>query len=232
MKHKNNLWEQSLLTFAVFGLVGGFLESYTYILHGNVFCNAQTGNIVLMVIYFFKNMPFAALKYIFSILAYTAGILLSAIIPKRIGKWSRSSFMTLLEIAVLAALALIPETASHYYARTVVAFLCAVQYNTFTHCHGAAMSTTFCTNNLRQMILYLYAGVKNRDKASAKKAGIYAFLIAFFIVGAAVGAVSANVLGNYCVLVCTAPLIPLFFLMIAEDYRKEKDGEQKQSEII
>ena len=50
MKNKIFLWEQSLVTFAVFGLIGGFLESYTFVLHGNVFCNAQTGNLVLLVI--------------------------------------------------------------------------------------------------------------------------------------------------------------------------------------
>ena len=50
MKNKIFLWEQSLVTFAVFWLIGGFLESYTFVLHGNVFCNAQTGNLVLLVI--------------------------------------------------------------------------------------------------------------------------------------------------------------------------------------
>ena len=44
--------ENSLYLFLTFALVGGFLEAYTFLLHGGVFCNAQTGNIVL----FFLNL--------------------------------------------------------------------------------------------------------------------------------------------------------------------------------
>ena len=130
MKNKIFLWEQSLVTFAVFGLIGGFLESYTFVLHGNVFCNAQTGNLVLLVINLIDGKAAVSLKYLFSILAYAAGILLSVVIPRKIKAISRSTFMTFLEILVLVGLAFIPSSASNYYARTIVAFLCAVQYNT------------------------------------------------------------------------------------------------------
>ena len=222
MKNKIFVWEQSLVTFAVFGLIGGFLESYTFVLHGNVFCNAQTGNLVLLVINLIDGKAAVSLKYLFSILAYAAGILLSVVIPRKIKAISRSTFMTFLEILVLVGLAFIPSSASNYYARTIVAFLCAVQYNTFTHCHGAAISTTFCTNNLRQMTLHLYDGIKLKSKESAKKAGIYAYLIAFFVLGAAVGVFASENLGNYSVLVCAAPLLPLFAFMVAEDFKKTK----------
>ena len=30
-------------------MIGGILETYTFLLRGGVFCNAQTGNIVLMM---------------------------------------------------------------------------------------------------------------------------------------------------------------------------------------
>ena len=108
MKNKIFLWEQSLVTFAVFGLIGGFLESYTFVLHGNVFCNAQTGNLVLLVINLIDGKAAVSLKYLFSILAYAAGILLSVVIPRKIKAISRSTFMTFLEILVLVGLAVHP----------------------------------------------------------------------------------------------------------------------------
>ncbi len=36
--------------------VGGFLEAYTYLLRGGVFCNAQTGNIVLLALALAKKI--------------------------------------------------------------------------------------------------------------------------------------------------------------------------------
>ena len=41
------VWE-SREVGVLLALVGGFLESYTYLLHGGVFANAQTGNMVLL----------------------------------------------------------------------------------------------------------------------------------------------------------------------------------------
>ena len=51
MKIKNFLKatiHESLLIGILLAIVGGFLDIYTYLLKGNVFANAQTGNIVLM----------------------------------------------------------------------------------------------------------------------------------------------------------------------------------------
>lgn len=39
---------ESFRLAAVLALVGGFLDAYTYICRGQVFSNAQTGNIVLV----------------------------------------------------------------------------------------------------------------------------------------------------------------------------------------
>ena len=73
--------ENSLYLFLTFALVGGFLEAYTFLLHGGVFCNAQTGNLVL----FFLNLTGGnwadASHYLYSLLAYVAGILVSLALP-------------------------------------------------------------------------------------------------------------------------------------------------------
>ena len=41
--------------FAMYAVVGGFLEAFTFLLHGGVFCNAQTGNLVMLVIDFVRG---------------------------------------------------------------------------------------------------------------------------------------------------------------------------------
>ena len=73
--------EKTLYVFLSFAFVGGFLEAYTFLLHGGVFCNAQTGNLVLFFIDAANGEWQEASHYLYSLLAYIAGILVSAALP-------------------------------------------------------------------------------------------------------------------------------------------------------
>lgn len=202
--------------FAMFAVIGGFLEAFTFLLHGGVFCNAQTGNLVMMVIDFVGGNFSGGLRYLYSILAYIVGIILSTVIPARFKKVNWPLVVTAAEIVVLAALAFIPEDASDWFTYVSVAFVCAVQYNTFTKLRGVALATTFCTNNIRQTVMHLVRGVSDKDKSEYKKSATYAFVVLCFACGAALGALAADGLGNMCILICSALLVPVLALFIAD----------------
>ena len=70
---------EMFFTGILLAFTGGFLDAYTYILRGNVFANAQTGNIVLLginiangniskVIYYFVPILAFALEFFLQIL--------------------------------------------------------------------------------------------------------------------------------------------------------------------
>lgn len=217
MLFKNFRRDLTPLVFAVFAVVGGFLEVFTFVLHGGVFCNAQTGNVVMFVLYLVRGDAAAGLRYLWSIAAYILGIVLTAVLPDR-AKVNRPLVMTLVEIAAFVVLAFFPAGASDWYTYAAVSFLCAVQYNTFTQMRGNAVATTFCTNNIRQMFLHLVRGVREKDGAEYRRSGVYLFIVLCFAAGAALGAVAADGMGNWCILVCAACLLPvlaLFFVDIA-----------------
>ena len=206
--------EKSLYVFLSFALVGGFLEAYTYLLHGGVFCNAQTGNLVLFALRLIQGRFSDAWHYLFSILAYLAGILVSAALPVLLKKLRLPLFTAAVEICAFAALAFVPQSASDWYTYVSISFLCALQYNTFTECRGAKAATTFCTNNLRQAAVNLFGGVREKDGTKLKKSGIYALIILCFALGAVAGGLSAGYFGNYSVLLCPALLLPVFILLL------------------
>ena len=52
MLFKNYKKDLTPLVFAVFAFTGGFLEAFTFVLHGGVFFNTPTGNLVILVIDF------------------------------------------------------------------------------------------------------------------------------------------------------------------------------------
>lgn len=64
--------------------VAGFYGAFTYMLRGNVFCNAQTGNIVLMGMALGVGQWGHALYYLIPISAYLMGALISELVPNPI----------------------------------------------------------------------------------------------------------------------------------------------------
>ena len=89
--------------FAMFAVIGGFLEAFTYVLHGGVFCNAQTGNLVMLVIDFVHGNFASGLRYLYSIIAYIVGIILSTLIPARFKKVNWPLVVTAVGSVVVAA---------------------------------------------------------------------------------------------------------------------------------
>lgn len=61
-------------------LSGGFMDAYSYIGRGEVFANAQTGNMLLLGVHLSEgNIP-AAIRYLCPVLAFTFGIALADIV--------------------------------------------------------------------------------------------------------------------------------------------------------
>lgn len=222
MKRKSFPIENSLYVFFSFAAIGGFLEAYTFLLHGGVFCNAQTGNLVLFVMRLCEGQFSASLHYLWSILAYMAGIGVSVLLPRVCRKTSFLIAVTAAEAAVLAGLAFQPEGTPDQITYVSVAFLCALQYNSFTSCRGATLATTFCTNNLRQTVIHLCGGISEKDREKLRKSGIYACVIAVFAVGAAAGVLTAKALGNISILLCALLLLPVIAVLAVTAHRRKK----------
>ena len=95
-------------------LVAGFFGAYTYLLRGNVFCNAQTGNVVLMGMALGSGEWWEALYYIIPISAYLLGSFISELVPGPVKRHFPLRWDTLLiaiEMLVVLALGFVPESA-------------------------------------------------------------------------------------------------------------------------
>ena len=59
---------------------GGFMDAYTYTFRGEVFANAQTGNMLLLGVSISeRNWP-EVVRYLFPVLAFAAGIMLADLV--------------------------------------------------------------------------------------------------------------------------------------------------------
>ena len=193
---------------AVLALTGGFLDAYTYLIRGGVFANAQTGNIVLLGVRLMEGDWGGAGHYLVPILAFAAGVLAAELIR---GRFRGAQALHWRQITVAAELLLL--AAVDNAANVLVAFVCAVQVESFRKVNGNAFATTMCTGNLRSGTERLYLWGKTGERDHGHRAAQYYGIIVFFIVGAALGAWCSGRWGQRAVLGACVLLLAAFLLM-------------------
>lgn len=196
-------------------LTGGILDAYTYLNRGQVFATAETGNLVLLGINCAMGQWRRAAYYLLPISSYAAGLLTTLALHRRSDRlffhWRQ--FVVLAECLAVAAAALIPQGGLDPLVNCMIAFISAMQVQTFRKFRGCACATTMCTGNLRSGVEALYFHLADNEPGALARAGVYFGLILFFIAGAVVSGLLSPLLGGRTVLVALLPLSAAFLLM-------------------
>ena len=165
-KHEFYLTCEKYYIFELLTMAAGMMGLYTYNLRGGVFCNAQTGNIVLMSMAFGRGEISEGFYYLIPFSAYLAGTIVSEIMPEKIRhllfiRWD--TFLIGFEILILMLIGFMPLSWPAQIVQVIINFICSMQYNTFRQAEGISMATTFLTNHVRQVGIYLAKYVSERD---------------------------------------------------------------------
>ena len=214
--------------------VAGFFGAYTYLLRGNVFCNAQTGNVVLMGMALGAGKWGEGLYYLIPISAYLLGSFMSEILPNPVKHHLPMRWDTLLiaiEMLVVLVLGFVPESAPVQIAQVGINFIASMQYNTFRQSEGVPMATTFATNHIRQIGIGLAKELKHfhsPDKSHRLKLRKHFEMLLFFLGGAVVGTVLCQLFLGKALWAALLPLGVVFCTLLYADRTIEKDMvEQK-----
>lgn len=211
--------------FALLMAVGGFLGAFTYVLRGGVFCNAQTGNLVLLGIALGEGNWSRALYLLLPIGAYFLGTVVSEVIAGPIKRFHLIRWDTLfiiLEIIAVIILGLIPETAPYQITQVTVNFICSMQYNTFRQAQGIPMATTFCTNHLRQAAVWLTKYVKHREHPQIARFLSHLLMLAVFVAGGLLSTILCRLFLGRAIFFALIPLVILLADFLYADLKKEK----------
>lgn len=188
---------ESFLTAIFLTLSGGFQDAYTYSCRGEVFANAQTGNIVLLSLAIFKRQWDVAIKYFVPVLSFIAGIATSTSVQihlKNYRKLHWRQIVLIMEISLLFAVAFIPSNLQ-FLANALVSFVCAMQVQAFYKVEGNSYASTMCIGNLRSGTQAFCKYVSSKDRRVLKKALTYFSVIFIFAIGAGVGGISTYYIG-------------------------------------
>ena len=212
------------ITGSILAFVGGFLDAYTYICRGQVFANAQTGNIVLLGVKLSEEDFTEAIHYTTPIIACVIGIVIANIIKnkyrdKELVHWRQ--IIVGLELLMLFVVANIPQGRWDFLANIVVSFVCSLQVESFRKVNGYAYASTMCTGNLRSATERLFTYVRTRDKKELKASFHYYGIIMFFIIGAAIGAIVTGMISVKAVYVAAVGLMVVLLMMFQKSEELE-----------
>lgn len=218
---------ESFLTAAFLSVSGGLQDAYTYILRGNVFANAQTGNIVLLSQSLIEKNWMLALHYITPLVFFALGIAAAECTRMKYQKIQRLHWRQLIlivEIFLLFIVGFLPTTAHwNILANAVVSFSCAMQVQTFRKVNGYAFASTMCIGNIRSGMESLCAYEKTHDKKPLHKAFCYLGIILMFALGAAIGAYFISKLGVRVIwMSCAFLLVSFMFMFIKEEINEQQ----------
>lgn len=179
---------ESFRTATMLALVGGFLETYTFMLHGHVFANAQTGNIALCGMALAEADWLCALKYAIPVVSFVMGVATVEWVrnhwPFTRLHWRQA--VVLVEVALLSGCFFLHGTTWDMLANLLVSVACAFQVQAFRKVRGTSYASTMCTGNLRAATVAWIVWRRTGQPDARRQALCYAGVIAVFLVGAAV----------------------------------------------
>ncbi len=200
-------------------LSGGFQDAYTYMCRGEVFANAQTGNIVLLSTALFQREWAVVLKYLIPVLSFLIGTAVAEGIHIRLKCYERLHWRQIIllgEIVLLLVVGFLPPSVEAL-ANALVSFVCAMQVQTFHKVRGHAYASTMCIGNLRAGTEALCAYFRVRDKEILQKALTYFGVILVFGIGAGVGSLVTLAVGCRAIWVCCGLLAVSFGMMFVSE---------------
>jgi uncharacterized membrane protein YoaK (UPF0700 family) len=213
--------------FILLILVGGYFGAYTYSLKGGVFCNAQTGNIVLFGMALGEHDWAKALYLIIPISAYFLGTMVSeytALKIKRLGVLRWDTALVGIEMVAVFIMGLLPSNVPNQVFQVTINFICAMQFNTFRQAESIPMATTFVTNHVRQTGSYLVRWLRKRDdKVYLEKTLKHFFMIIMFVVGVVVSTIACAYFKEKAIFGANIILLIIFLDLLYADLVTEKE---------
>lgn len=218
---------EKLWIFLMMIIAGGFLGAYTYILKGGVFCNAQTANFVMLAINIGETNWSRAGYFLIPISAYLSGTMLSEFLPKHVNEFELlrwETFFVAFEMLCIFALGFVPDSAPPQICQVAINFIASMQFNTFRQAEKVPMATTFCTNHLRQIGVYLVKSLRHRDNRESHERLIMHFLmILAFVAGGILSTLLCGIFKGKAIWFAEIPLAIVFIDLLIADLGSEKN---------
>lgn len=216
IRSKNIDWYRHLS----FAAVGGFFAAYAILLRMGIMANAQTLNLLELLLSSLRCHWLEVLMHLGALAMYVLGTMSTVILPHLFG-WDMRRVCPIIDALCAVLLAFLPAEMPVIPSLYPVFFAMSVQWSSFTGAQDHISSTIFSTNNTKQASLSLARHLCTREQGQIRRMWFYVSTILCFHAGATVAYFSVLLLevkGSLCVL----PLIGwAYYMVVCEDRSQE-----------
>jgi uncharacterized membrane protein YoaK (UPF0700 family) len=208
-------YSRLLVVACLFAAAGGYMDAFSYIAHGHVFANSQTGNVVLFAVNATAGMWGQALRHLPPIGAFILGVAAAHLLG--IGAQARSTGAMLscqaIEIAVLSCLTLFDRHLPEASIVPIIAFTAALQHTSFDALGPWTFNSAMTTGNIRNMATGFVLWMQGRNVAANRGKAIVAGLICIsFLFGALFGGTYTRAHSRFQLAPCVALVMAALLL--------------------
>lgn len=216
MPRRERMTSDLLRVPCLLAAAGGFIDCFAWVAYGQVFANAQTGNIVLFLVYAAGNQWPRALNHVPPMLAFFPGVLAAQWIRRHYaarGEPRADAICLGAEIATLAAIGLLPPGVPDAPVVFAIAFVAALQNSGFSRVGKWSYTSVVTTGNLRTLGQAFFHGVfPGHDPGTAAQARAFGAVCSCFLLGALAGAIATVGYGRPAIV---APIALLLLALLA-----------------
>ena len=216
IRSKNIDWYRHLS----FAAVGGFFAAYAILLRMGIMANAQTLNLLELLLSSMRCHWSEVLMHLGALAMYVLGTMSTVILPHLFG-WDMRRVCPIIDALCAVLLAFLPAEMPVIPSLYPIFFAMSVQWSSFTGAQDHISSTIFSTNNTKQASLSLARHLCTREQGQIRRMWFYVSTILCFHAGATVAYFSVLLLevkGSLCVL----PLIGWdYYMVVCEDRSQE-----------
>ena len=210
-----------------FCTVGGFFGGYAILVHSGIMGNAQTVNLIELLLDALRGDLHAVLLHLGALVLYMLGTMLTVLLPHWWG-WDMHYVSPVITAAAAVTVAFLPETLNVVVALYPIFFAMSIQWSSFGGARGFYSSTIFSTNNTKQTSLALANYLCDHDRAHLRKLKVFALTLLCFHIGAAAAYFAVTwwyIRGALAVL----PLIAWAFFVSVCERRHEALAEEPET---
>ncbi len=222
-KRKIDIGMQRHMAFAA---VGGFFGAYAILCRCGVLANAQTMNLLELVISALRGDVGLALLHLGGLAVYVLGTMLTVFLPHFFGA-DMGRVAPWIDAGAAVLLGFLPADMPLLLGLYPIFFAMSVQWSSFQGARGFNSSSIFSTNNTKQASLALAEYLCDRDRSHFRKANTYLLTLLAFHTGAVLSFLSVQLLGIRGVWL-NLPLIALAYVQVCrEEAEARRTGEME-----
>lgn len=218
---------ERLWLFCSLIFICGYLGGFTFTVRGNLFVNAQTGNLVYLSVgigTFNKTLIFQTLTLF---LVYSLGLISAEIISKKYkNKYLWEQHFFIFSIFLTFIIGFFSETLPFEFTLFPIAFIVAAKFVSFEKVQGLTMATGFCTNHLKQTCLNFVRFFRTKDIQKLKNTISHFCMIISFVLGTSLAVYLGSLLHEKTIL-----LASFFYLIVLFCFKNSVNTYRTKGEI-